>query len=179
VGERFLVGLGNPGPAYRYHWHNVGYRCVEALATGEWKDKRKSLWAQGPLTSLVLLKPQTYMNLSGDSVGLWMRQKGVLWVVHDDLDLPWGSLRIKIGGGDGGHRGLQSITTACGSLYGRIRIGIGRPPTETDVKDYVLSSVPEDKRDLLPVMFQYIRDHLDTWLSTPLDQARSLGSVRF
>lgn len=132
-----IVGLGNPGPEYSHNRHNVGYWCINRLARlNDITIKARSLATIGSGevrgVEVVLLKPRTYMNLSGNAVGPAMKQNGIspehVVVIYDELDLPMGRIRIKAGGGSGGHNGIKSIIGAAGSSdFPRIRIGIGRP----------------------------------------------------
>jgi PTH1 family peptidyl-tRNA hydrolase len=157
VSDRWLIaGLGNPGSEYAHNRHNVGYWCVNRLARLHGISlKTKTLAAVGEgkigATAVVLLKPRTYVNKSGEAVVPALRRFKVdptnLLVVYDDLDLPAGRIRIRDGGGDGGYKGLKSIIASLGSRdFPRIRIGIGRPHVEGEpswepevVGDYVLS----------------------------------------
>jgi len=162
--EPFLVvGLGNPGPAYRGNRHNVGFMVLDLLAerVGGRFSKHKSRadvveGRLGPLPAprVVLAEPRSYMNESGGPVaglcGFYKIPMEQLVVVHDELDLPYGSLRLKSGGGDNGHNGLRSITRSLGSReYLRVRFGIGRPPGRMDPADYVLRDFsPAERKDL-------------------------------
>jgi peptidyl-tRNA hydrolase, PTH1 family len=144
-----IVGLGNPGPKYARNRHNIGFLALDAIArrwnAKEWKPK-----FQGEMTDItvdgqkiLLLKPQTYMNESGRSVGEAMRfhkiPLGQIWVFHDELDLAPAKLRAKLGGGNAGHNGLRSISAHCGNDYPRIRMGIGHPGNKDAVHSYVLN----------------------------------------
>lgn len=146
-----IVGLGNPGDEYADTRHNAGFRVVDAFAeevgATYWKSQCGALVAtkERDRRLLVLAKPQTYMNLSGSAVAQLMKAHDVavdhLVVVHDELDIPAGTIRVKSGGGHGGHNGLRSIFDKCGSRdFVRVRIGIGRPPGRMDAADYVLRS---------------------------------------
>jgi len=155
-----VVGLGNPGPAYAEHRHNVGARCVAALASeqGERLTKHRThalvasvrvgvLPGGLPGPPALLAVPQTYMNRSGGPVAGLARYYSVpverIVVVHDELDIDFGSVRLKRGGGEGGHNGLRSISTSLGTKdYLRVRLGIGRPQGRQDPADYVLSPFP-------------------------------------
>jgi PTH1 family peptidyl-tRNA hydrolase len=150
-----IVGLGNPGPRYTATRHNVGFRVVERLVErargGPFRDK-----FQGQLASLSLgsvpclaLLPQTFMNESGRSVracaAFYKLTAADVAVVHDELDVPLGEVRLKLGGGDAGHRGIRSIAAELGSQeFVRVRVGIGRPPPDFrgDPADYVLDGFP-------------------------------------
>lgn len=135
---KLIVGLGNPGPQYRNHRHNVGFMALDRVHArqygSEWREKHQGLVSQCVIAGrpVVLLKPQTYMNVSGSSVVRAAQQGGVkvgeVLVVHDELELPFGEVRAKLGGGLGGHNGLRSIHGVMGADFARIRVGIGRPP---------------------------------------------------
>jgi len=158
-----VVGLGNPGPAYRGNRHNVGFMVLGVLAErvgGRFsKHKARADVLEGrfgppPAPRVVLAEPRSYMNESGGPVaglcGFYKIPVERLVVVHDELDLPYGSLRLKRGGGDNGHNGLRSITRSLGSReYLRVRFGIGRPPGRMDPADYVLRDFsPAERKDL-------------------------------
>ncbi len=153
---KILVGLGNPGSAYEGTRHNIGFRVVDRLAEESrisLSQKRfKALFGKGSIRSreVVLVKPLTFMNLSGQAVrevlAFYKRAIGDLVVIHDDLDLPFGALRIKRWGGDGGHQGIRSIIDALGGdNFSRLKVGIGRPPGRLDPADYVLSRFQESE----------------------------------
>lgn len=162
-----VVGLGNPGKKYERNRHNVGFMVVERLASahglGDFKEKFSGVWAKGELSSdgsrhpVALLKPLTFMNLSGDSVQpaaafLKVAPSSVI-VVHDELDLPWRDVRLKVGGGHAGHNGLRSIIGRLGTPeFTRVRVGVGRPPPgfKGDVADYVLQDFDAMERAELP-----------------------------
>lgn len=144
-----IVGLGNPGPEYEHTRHNAGFMAVdllgENLRASYWKDEAgaKSAVVRFGEDELVLVKPQLYVNASGAPVRNLLDVYEVpldsLIVVHDDLDLSPGAIRVKRGGGHGGHNGLRSINETLGSgEYARVRVGIGRPPGRMDPADYVL-----------------------------------------
>ncbi len=137
-----VVGLGNPGREYEGTRHNVGFAVVDALQ-GErgfsaWKTSGNAQVARGKMGSqdVLLVKPTTYMNLSGDAVGSLMRfykvSEGELVVIHDELDFDPGLVRVKVGGGHGGHNGLRSIMSHCGRDFTRVRLGVGKPPGGKD-----------------------------------------------
>ena len=159
-----MVGLGNPGPEYAETRHNVGFRVVEILSarwrTGPWRELCDCLVSAkvGGDPSAVLAKPQTFMNRSGPALAALLRRSEVelssVLVIHDDLDLPFGIVRIRLGGGHGGHNGLRSIVSSLGSgEFLRLKIGIGRPPSRKDVVDHVLSPFsPEEAAELLAVL---------------------------
>ena len=159
--DRFLVvGLGNPGPRYAGTRHNAGFLVADLLAErigGRFKaHKGRADVVEGRLAGLpvVVAKPKSFMNESGGPVVSIARFFKIpverIVVVHDELDLPYGALRLKRGGGDGGHNGLRSTTSALGSKeYARVRFGIGRPPGRQDPADYVLRDfAPAERKDL-------------------------------
>jgi peptidyl-tRNA hydrolase, PTH1 family len=164
-----VVGLGNPGDRYARNRHNVGYQVVDLLAAeigGKFSTHRsRALVLEGrlppvagrPGPRVVLAKPSVFMNESGGPVAGLVNFYRVpieqLIVIHDELDLPFGVLRLKQGGGEGGHNGLRSISRSTDSKnYLRIRLGIGRPPGRMDPADYVLKDVPAAEREELMLM---------------------------
>jgi PTH1 family peptidyl-tRNA hydrolase len=161
-GHTLLVGLGNPGPRYAGNRHNVGFMVVEALAREAGisltRAKFKGIYGNGSWEgrSLVLLEPQTFMNLSGQSVSqarsFFNVENADILVVHDELDLPFGTLRLKVGGGHAGHNGLRSIVAELGTPeFARLRVGIGRPPPgKQPVVDWVLQDFGPGERPWLP-----------------------------
>ncbi len=155
-----IIGLGNPGPRYASTRHNVGFMVLErvARAAGCVLQRRRfeAVTDAGRLGGerVFLAAPQTYMNLSGRSVERALRFYGQdpssLLVIHDDVDLPFGRLKVKQGGGHGGHRGVRSIIEAIGSAdFVRVRVGIGRPPGPMDTSDYVLAPFDPEEREVL------------------------------
>ena len=144
-----IVGLGNPGPDHRLTRHNAGFWFVDALARAQGAQFRAHARYQGEVCrvsldgrDVTLLKPQTYMNRSGLSIRSLLdyvkAPAGELLVVHDELDLPPGTARFKLGGGHGGHNGLRDTITHCGPDFWRLRLGIGHPGDKSQVIDYVL-----------------------------------------
>ncbi len=154
-GSPVVVGLGNPGRSYERTRHNAGYLVVEELARrhgGSWRRKRKAESADvsvGP-KNVTLLKPTTFMNLSGSALAGHRAENLIL--VHDDLDLDPGTVRVKVGGGAGGHNGLRSTIQNLGPDFVRVRIGIGRPPegARMSVTDFVLGRMDSAVREALP-----------------------------
>lgn len=145
-----VVGLGNPGQKYSAHRHNIGFMTLDALSDelgSTWspiKHEALTCLAEYGGRKLILVKPQTFMNLSGKAVYKVLSNRNIdytaLIVVHDELDISLGRLRIKVGGGDGGHRGVRSIADSLRFRdFIRIRLGIGRPPSGIAAEDYVLS----------------------------------------
>ncbi len=152
-----VVGLGNPGRGYARHRHNLGFMVVDELArreNGLWTTNReKTMVCEVTVEGarLVLAKPQTYMNLSGKAVSPIVKRIGAdpaaMIVIHDDLDLARGRVRIKVGGGDGGHKGVRSIADSLRFKdFARLRLGIGRPPTGVQPEEFVLSGFPPDEQ---------------------------------
>jgi PTH1 family peptidyl-tRNA hydrolase len=142
------VGLGNPGRSYERTRHNVGYLVADELARrhgGSWRRKKKTEAAPVGLEDATLVKPTTFMNNSGSALAGYRAED--LIVVHDDLDLEAGTVRVKVGGGAGGHNGLRSIIEHLGPEFVRVRVGIGRPPMGVTVTDYVLSRMDAAVRD--------------------------------
>ncbi|MBN2075463.1 MAG: aminoacyl-tRNA hydrolase [Dehalococcoidales bacterium] len=165
---KLIVGLGNPGRRYERTRHNLGFLCVNRLAREcnikMSKSQGKARTGKGRIAGneVLLARPQTYMNLSGESVKLLLNKTRTetdeLIVIHDDLDLPVGKIRIRFGGGSGGHRGINSIFQETGSRdFYRVRIGIGKPPRfkdnveiqEDDMIDYVLSNFTSDEKKVI------------------------------
>ena len=167
-----LVGLGNPGTKYAGNRHNVGFMAVDRIAAdhgfGPWKPRFQGLAAEGRLGSVrvTLLKPQGFMNLSGQSVGEAMRYLKLtpadVIVLHDELDLPFDSIKVKQGGGHGGHNGLRDIAKALDTPeFLRVRIGIGRPPGQQDPADFVLKPFASGERDTLAVLLEDAADAVE------------------
>ncbi|MDH3514472.1 MAG: aminoacyl-tRNA hydrolase [Gammaproteobacteria bacterium] len=171
-GISLIVGLGNPGTEYAETRHNAGFRFLDVLldATGE-KMRAESRFSSntGKLSlggrDIWLLEPQTFMNHSGDAVSKFSHYYKIpapeILVVHDDLDLPPGTVRLKAGGGDGGHNGLSDITEKLGtSDYVRLRIGIGHPGNAAQVVSYVLKKAPEPEQTLIDAAIRNGKAHL-------------------
>lgn len=146
-----VVGLGNPGAQYARTRHNVGFMVVERLAARwhipfhPWPCARVARgYVSGRLVQLV--QPQAYVNRSGEAVAAlaFQADEDIVIAIYDDLDLPEGQLRIRPGGGSGGHRGVASLLAYLGDAFARVRIGVGRPPAGEDVADYVLAALPPD-----------------------------------
>jgi peptidyl-tRNA hydrolase, PTH1 family len=147
------VGLGNPGRSYERTRHSVGFLVADELARrhgGSWRKRKRAEAAPVSLglKDITLLKPTTFMNNSGSALAEYEAED--LIVVHDDLDLPPGDVRVKVGGGAGGHNGLRSVIRRLGPDFVRVRVGIGRPPADMTVTDYVLSKMDATVRDAVP-----------------------------
>jgi len=184
-----VVGLGNPGPAYSGHRHNVGYLVVEELARRQGSPFRahKSgradvvegrLGAPGtPGPRVVLAKPRSYMNEIGGPV----KALGTFYkippqriiAIHDELDIAFGTLRCKLGGGDNGHNGLRSMRSSLGTGdFFRVRAGIGRPPGRQDVADFVLSNYSSVERKELPFQVDHAADAVESLVTEGLERTQ-------
>jgi len=185
-----IVGLGNPGPEYSHNRHNVGYWCINRLARLhgiQLKAKKLAALGEGWIAGspVMLVKPRTYVNLSGQAVSAALRHAKVapdrLLVIYDELDLPAGRLRLKAKGGHGGHNGLRSIAGAIGSTdFPRIRIGIGRPhvagePTwdPKDVAPYVLGDPAGDDAKILQDAVALTAEAVETLIAEGVEAAMS------
>ncbi len=177
-----IVGLGNPGREYRENRHNVGFMLVDRLSQAvEISPSRlqsKALMGMGAYAGqrLILAKPQTFMNLSGQAVSSLVRFYKVpltnLLVAHDDLDLPLGTLRLRPGGGSGGQKGLGSIIQQLGTQdFPRLRIGIGRPPGQMDAAAYVLQNFSASEREMLQAVLERGVDAVRAFLELGLEAA--------
>lgn len=181
--ETFLIaGLGNPGPSYRHNRHNVGFMFVDHFADSLGirlsRMQMKAIFGSGRFGSskLILAKPQTMMNRSGQSIAAIVRYYQIpvsnLFVVFDDLDLPNAVLRLKPAGGSGGHRGLKSIIRELGSdQFPRVRLGIGRPPGRMDPADYVLQDFSEPEWESMAITLQEAESCLKEAIEAGLQSA--------
>jgi len=166
---RLIVGLGNPGPRYAGNRHNVGFMAVEAIARrhglGPWRRRFQGVSCEGPIggARALLLLPGTYMNDSGQAVveatQFYKLGPDDVVVIHDELDLPPGKLRVKTGGGNAGHNGLRSITAHIGNDYRRVRIGIGHPGDKEQVHNYVLSDFAKSERAWVEALCDAVADN--------------------
>lgn len=183
--DRWLIlGLGNPGPQYAGNRHNVGYMCCDALAEDAGislkRDRSRTLAGTGTLggVRVIVAKPLSFMNLAGGPAaalrGFYKIPADRIVVVHDELDLPFGTIRLKLGGGDNGHNGLRSITSALHTRdYYRLRLGIGRPPGRMDPADFVLRDFSAGERAELPVIMGRAAEALQTLLTHGLAAAQN------
>jgi peptidyl-tRNA hydrolase, PTH1 family len=161
-----FAGLGNPGPQYAKTRHNVGFMAVDAIAQqhgfSSWAKKFRGQWCEGSIggEKVFLLKPQTFMNLSGEAVGEACRFYKIpperVVVFHDELDLPLAEVKIKQSGGNAGHNGLRSIDAAIGKDYLRVRIGIGKP---REAIAHVLDNFSNDEMKSVDAILAYLADH--------------------
>ena len=179
------AGLGNPGAQYALHRHNVGFMAADAIAAvhgfGPWQKKFRSLISEGRIGrhKILLLKPQTYMNDSGDAVQQALRfyklDVDALTAVHDELDLAPMKVKVKVGGGTAGHNGLRAIDAALGPDFRRVRIGIGHPGHKDRVTPHVLGNYSKAEREPLSDMLAAIASEAD-WLADG-DDARFMSDV--
>jgi PTH1 family peptidyl-tRNA hydrolase len=185
-----VVGLGNPGREYAGNRHNAGFAVADLLAArlgvrfsrhrkavAEVAEARHGVGVDAP--RMVLAKPMTFMNLSGGPVAGLARFYKVplerIVAVHDELDIPYGQLRLKIGGGEGGHNGLRSMSASLGSRnYLRVRFGIGRPPGRQDPADYVLSDFSTVERKELPFLVDRAADAVELVVERGLEPAQNM-----
>ncbi|MEV8228695.1 aminoacyl-tRNA hydrolase [Streptomyces sp. NPDC079167] len=184
-----IVGLGNPGPDYAANRHNVGFMVADLLAErigGKFKRAQKAqaqvvegrIGPPGPGSRrVVLAKPMSYMNLSGGPVtalrDFYKVPMDRVVAVHDELDIDFGMLRLKLGGGDNGHNGLKSMTKAMGPGYHRVRFGIGRPPGRMQVADFVLKDFSSAERKELAYLVDRSADAVESLLAEGLERAQS------
>lgn len=177
-----IVGLGNPGQRYRHTRHNIGFEVIDALAQRHHIVMRQreadALCGTGYIGQRAVLcaKPQTYMNASGQSVAplvqRYVRQGELLIVVHDDIDLPLGRLKLKRQGGDAGHLGIRSIIACLGcDAFLRIRMGVGRPPRKADIVEYVLSPFRDEETEAYQTMIAQAVTWIETLLTDPVPPA--------
>ena len=187
-----VVGLGNPGPRYALTRHNAGFLVVDALSlrggrVASFRPQFEGMYAETELggTRVGLLKPETFMNASGRSVraaaAFFKVEPESLLVVHDELDVPFGELRLKSGGGDGGHRGIRSISAELATPgYGRLRVGIGRPPPDFqgDIADFVLQAVPPESRTELASVLERASEVVESVVRDGLPQTMNRTNQR-
>jgi PTH1 family peptidyl-tRNA hydrolase len=188
-GPWLVVGLGNPGPEYAANRHNVGFMVADLLAErigGRFKRAGKAqaqvvegrIGPPGPANRRVILaKPTSYMNLSGGPVNalrdFYKVPVANIVAVHDELDIDYGTLRLKLGGGDNGHNGLKSMTKVMGADYHRVRFGIGRPPGRMQVADFVLKDFSAAERKELDYLVDRAADAVECLVIEGLERAQS------
>jgi len=163
--SKIIVGLGNPGADYSFNRHNIGFMILDALSDGfhanKWQKKFKGFITNVKIDNYdcLLLKPQTYMNLSGEAVSLAMKfyklSPNDVYVIHDDIDLMSSKIKVKQGGGHGGHNGLRSIDSHITKEYWRIRIGVGRPNEHGDVTNHVLGNFAKSDKKWIDPLLDY------------------------
>ena len=182
-----VVGLGNPGEQYRYTRHNMGFLTADLLAD-TWrvrmnKHKHKAEYGEATVQGkrIVLVKPQTYMNLSGEAVASLLRWYHVplsqLIVIYDDIDLPLGRLRVRGNGSAGTHNGMRSVIQHLNSQdFPRIRVGIGKPPEGWDLADFVTSRLTSGEQEIQMPTLKLAAQVADMWVRSGLDAAMRLGN---
>ncbi len=182
--ERYLlVGLGNPGRKYRGHRHNIGFMALDRLAEqfgieGK-KVQNKAIVANGRIRnkSVILVKPQTFMNNSGDSVGplanFYKIEPENVLIIYDELDLPFGTIRLREKGGAGGHNGMKSVINHLGEGFPRLRLGISRPPGQMPVPAYVLQDFHKNDMPLLDEILDEAVRAVETYLQDGVQLAMS------
>lgn len=171
--SKLIVGLGNPGGEYDLTRHNIGFYCVDALVAaenGSWSDKKTLKCQLADLkiggTRLIIIKPQTFMNLSGESVravqDYFKIKNSDTVVVHDEIDVDFGRIRSQIGGGAAGHNGIKSLIQHCDPDFGRIRVGIGpKRPEQIDSADFVLQKFNKDEQGSLKALSTEVNSMLN------------------
>jgi PTH1 family peptidyl-tRNA hydrolase len=185
-----IAGLGNPGSKYRNTRHNIGYALVDQLATkygSTWKHEARFeaevAVIQHDERKLMLLKPQTFMNASGRSLGTALRYRKLsaesLLVIYDDLTLDLGRIKLSVNGSAGGHNGIADILTQVGAGFARFRVGIGaKPHKEMDLADYVLSKFLKDEQTILADQSPIFLDHLHLILNDGIDSSMNIINQR-
>ena len=185
-----IVGLGNPGIQYSKTVHNIGFLFVDYLVSSldfpEYKHDKKfnALYTEKIINSnkFIIIKPQTYMNLSGQAVqhfvSFYKIETENIFVIHDDIDLKPNNIKIKIGGSSGGHNGIKNIDSLIGNNYWRIRIGVGRPYNkEIPINDYVLSTIPEKQLENNNKIFEIISKNIEE-LVTNTDKIKIINNIK-
>ena len=179
-----LVGLGNIGTEYEHTRHNVGFDIIDSMSSKfdqtSFNNKFKGQFLKISLKKyeLLLLKPSTYMNNSGISVAeaanFYKIANDKVIVIHDDIDLACGKVKMKIGGGHGGHNGLKSVDSLIGQDYWRIRVGVSKPLDRMDVSDYVIKKFTKDQQLIIDSTISKITDNIEAFLETGKDKFLSL-----
>jgi PTH1 family peptidyl-tRNA hydrolase len=178
-----IVGLGNPGPNYEKTRHNIGFMVIDELICRQNAQKLSSSSFEGELfkfSNHFLLKPLTFMNLSGNSIVKVKKfyKLDEVVVIHDDLDLPFGTLRFKHGGGHGGHNGLRSTDEKISKEYARIRMGIGKPEHKGEVASYVLSDFTAQEQTHLPEWISHACEAVEFLLTNSLEDTSSRYTIK-
>ena len=180
-----IVGLGNPGKEYEDTRHNIGFKVIDKLVDDFGAQNISKNSFHGELfksANILLLKPTTFMNLSGDSVqavkNFYKIELEDIFVIHDDIDLSFSALRFKIGGGHGGHNGLRSIDAMVGREYGRIRMGVGKPEHKSQVVSHVLGAFSDEEKRILPKWIEYTASSVEKLKSMELDEVKSRYSLK-
>jgi PTH1 family peptidyl-tRNA hydrolase len=176
-----VVGLGNPGRRYRRNRHNIGFMVIDRVAETAGirlgRVQSNAIVGDGSLAqkSLILAKPQTYMNLSGNAVGSLARYYRIpmakLLVIYDEIDLPFGTLRLREQGGSGGHNGMKSIIDRIGREFPRLRLGVDRPPGYMEPADYVLQNFSDGEIPIVTEMIDLAVDAIQSYLQDGIETA--------
>jgi len=180
-----IVGLGNPGTQYESTRHNIGFKVIDKLVSDFGANEISKSSFKGELfkaPDLLLLKPMTFMNLSGESVqavkNFYKIELEDIIVVHDDIDLPFSALRFKNGGGHGGHNGLRSIDTMIGKEYTRVRMGVDKPIHKSQVADYVLHSFSNEEDKILKDWIEHTATAIKEFKTKELVEIKSKYSLK-
>lgn len=178
-----IVGLGNPGPTYKNNRHNIGFMVIDKFICDLNPSKINKNSFNGELyksKKTLFLKPHTFMNNSGLSVVQVMKYFNVnrVIVIHDDIEIPYGSVRIKHGGGNGGHNGLKSLDAHIGKDYDRIRLGVSKPADKEDVANYVLSNFSKKEQMCLPKIISYASEALEYLLEHDAMECASKYNIK-
>ncbi len=186
---KMIVGLGNPGPRYIRNRHNIGFQCLDRFAMRHHLEGGRNqlratvldawITIKGQRHKTLLVKPLTYMNASGEAVGALARfyqiEPDDIIVVHDDLDMESGKIRLRRNGGSGGQNGIRSIIQHLGTPdFHRLKVGIGRPPGRMDPAAYVLQDFTREEEERFSLVRETVCDALDCWLSDGMDVAMNL-----
>ena len=180
-----ISGLGNPGDKYALTRHNVGFLVIDEIAknipTSNINNSNfKAIVLKA--TNKLLVKPQTFMNLSGESIlpiaDYYNIANENIIIIHDDLDLPFGAVKFKIGGGHGGHNGLKSIDANIDKDYIRVRIGIGKPQNKTDVSNWVLDNFSKDELNKLNDIISHVIKAIDALQKNELESVKSTFTIK-
>lgn len=180
-----FVGLGNPGSQYEETRHNIGFKIIDKLVNDFGARDISKTSFHGKLyrsSNILFLKPTTFMNLSGKSVQpvkqFFKVELEDIIVIHDDIDLPFGAVRFKRGGGHGGHNGLRSLDAHITKEYLRVRIGVGKPEHKSQVADYVLHNFSSDERVILDQLITHVSDACKLLLAEDLNVVKSTCSLK-
>ncbi len=180
-----FVGLGNPGPQYENTRHNIGFKVIDKLVDDFGARDISKTSFQGLLyrsSNTLFLKPTTFMNLSGKSVQpvkqfFKVEQEDII-VIHDDIDLPFGAVRFKRGGGHGGHNGLKSLDAHIGKEYLRVRVGVGKPEYKSQVADYVLHDFTNTEQEDLAQLIEHVAKACQKLVLEELNTVKSFYSLK-
>ena len=181
-----VAGLGNPGDKYKFTRHNIGFLVIDeitrnlSLSTNINNTNFQAIVTKS--SNNLFVKPQTFMNNSGASIvaiaNYYKISNGNIIIVHDDLDLPFGTIKFKNGGGHGGHNGLRSLDEHIGKDYTRVRIGIGKPADKKDVANFVLSDFTKDQFNSLDTIISHCIKSIDALINKSLNEVKSLYTFK-